>query len=762
MAPTASEGLGKEDSMRLGVWVTAMCGLTALGCQQSGTTTEGSEGPVGTGSGLGEREGAIINGVLETGYPHIGALTQWWGNQYGGSFCTATLITPTWVITAAHCLEDQSSSNVRFYIGNDSRHTANGSAPTNGSFYRAAALHSHPNYNRRTLENDIALVQLQNAVPANIATPMAYSTVNLAPYQGQNAFYVGFGQTNGFDEYSSGVKYSTSFAISQVYSTQFRSVYNGTGTCFGDSGGPAIININGVPSVVGVTSSGEAPSSPNGDPCKTASYSTRVDKYATWIAGKLGAPPPDCRQDAGLCACPEACGANGSCNDSVCAVATCEATYDCVIACETEACLESCYAAASPTATQQLDAMFACLESRCGNATTDAQFQTCAQQQCGSEIDTCFGFGSVGTGNDTCEEVYDCLVGCTTNACATACYGEGTAAAQGQIDTLLTCFETNCGNVSEAQFPACAGQYCQAPIDACFGATLSCNPVGGDCDDGEACYPTTGGGFACFPTADKALGAACNPNANDLECVDGAACVGTEGSSSGECVSFCRTNSQCGGAVCDLSLTGVTGLGLCEEAVTCVDVDRDGTCADRDCNDNDASVKPGVAEICDNGKDDNCNGQQNEGCATSGCTDEDQDGVCAENDCNDNDATIRPNGSERCGDGVDNNCNGQTDEGCEGCTDNDQDGYCAGVDCNDQSASVNPTVIESCGDNVDNNCNGQTDENCTNNPNNPNNPGVGGSSRPSGCATGGWQGFAGFAGFIGFALVWMRRKRQQT
>lgn len=56
-------------------------------------------------------------------------------------------------------------------------------------------------------------------------------------------------------------------------------------------------------------------------------------------------------------------------------------------------------------------------------------------------------------------------------------------------------------------------------------------------------------------------------------------------------------------------------------------------------------------------KKDNCEEHPD----TADCVDADKDGVIAAKDCNDNDPSIRPGAIEQC-DGVDNNCNGQIDE----------------------------------------------------------------------------------------------------
>ena len=101
-----------------------------------------------------------------------------------------------------------------------------------------------------------------------------------------------------------------------------------------------------------------------------------------------------------------------------------------------------------------------------------------------------------------------------------------------------------------------------------------------------------------------------------------------------------------------------------------------------DCDDADPATSPATIEACD-GKDQNCNGVVDEGCDKDGDGYCDASLVTVGTppscpmgggDCDDADALIHPNDGlvEIC-DGKDQNCNGQIDEGC----DDYYDGYCA-------------------------------------------------------------------------------------
>ncbi|MSP72939.1 MAG: hypothetical protein EXR76_12360 [Myxococcales bacterium] len=159
----------------------------------------------------------------------------------------------------------------------------------------------------------------------------------------------------------------------------------------------------------------------------------------------------------------------------------------------------------------------------------------------------------------------------------------------------------------------------------------------------------------------------------------------------------------------------------------CQDMDRDGFgvgsgCLGPDCNDADPETNAGARDVPGDMIDQDCNGRDL--MLGMNCADRDGDGYgvgndCLGEDCDDADARVNPGRAEVCGNRKDDDCR-DGDRGCSGmgqgaCTDVDGDGFGMGgcprgdMDCDDNNQMVFPDAREVC-NGTDDNCNGETDE----------------------------------------------------
>jgi hypothetical protein len=182
--------------------------------------------------------------------------------------CTATLIAPRVLLTAAHCLPDGSPAPDVFF----------GADPA-ADATRATVLdvERHPQYDDATHANDLALVLLSapsTVTPANL--PAAAPEVGLA------LRLVGFGRTSATDTTPPRKRSGTS-QVDGLTDTELTFAPSPSQTCEGDSGGPAFATVGGVEALMGVTSTGDPQ-------CTQSARDIRVDAYAgDFIATYLAA-----------------------------------------------------------------------------------------------------------------------------------------------------------------------------------------------------------------------------------------------------------------------------------------------------------------------------------------------------------------------------------------------------------------------------------------------------------------------------------------
>jgi MYXO-CTERM domain-containing protein len=225
----------------------------------------------------------IVNGSPDPGHPATVALTV-----QGFPFCSGTLVTPTVVVTAAHCIHPGKVppvEEIEIFFGSN---VFGGG----GTFIDVIEGQEHPDFDPagNDPQNDIAVLRLEK--PASVA-PVQMAAL---PPNGTELTLVGFGVTvaNGED---SGLKRVAEATIAGDDGSIFFMELLPSGTCSGDSGGTALWNDGGVEKLVGVHTRSD---------CQDIMLDETVGSHiASFIQPFIDAGATTCAADGGCAAnCP--------------------------------------------------------------------------------------------------------------------------------------------------------------------------------------------------------------------------------------------------------------------------------------------------------------------------------------------------------------------------------------------------------------------------------------------------------------------------
>jgi secreted trypsin-like serine protease len=247
--------------------------------------------PIGEGNGI-----KIIGGndAAPGAYPWQVSLQNLSPSGVRYHMCGGTLVDPTHVVCASHCVVDQDASRLEIVAGG---HNIQNASESTQQRVQVKELIAHANFSMTTIRNDVSIIVLATPIVFNErAQPLRLSVATSVEPTGK-CINTGWGNSNptggqpviipdALQEVELDiVKHSTCqldyFLIATITNGMVCAgrPERGYGACNGDSGGPLICFDNEGPYLAGIVSFGM-------QPCGQARFPsvyTRVGAYVDWI-----------------------------------------------------------------------------------------------------------------------------------------------------------------------------------------------------------------------------------------------------------------------------------------------------------------------------------------------------------------------------------------------------------------------------------------------------------------------------------------------